>query len=77
MKAPKKIYLEWYHVGDKKYRDWVITPKTNNEPVEYIRTDDFVEKACEWLRNNSCNYANNAIGKEHFINDFKVSMNAE
>ncbi len=48
--APKKIFLEWYRIGDKKYRDWCITPKTNNETVEYTRTDAFIEKACEYFR---------------------------
>ena len=46
--APEKIFLEWYRIGDKKYRDWVITPKTNNEPIQYTRTDAFVEKALKW-----------------------------
>ena len=45
--APEKIFLEWYRIGDKEYRDWCITPKTNNEPVEYTRTDVFIEKACK------------------------------
>lgn len=44
METPEKIYLEWYRIGDKKYREWVITPKTNNEPVEYTRTDAIIEK---------------------------------
>ena len=48
--APEKIYLEWYRVGDKKYREWVITPKTNNKPIQYVRTDTFIEKACEWIK---------------------------
>ena len=48
-KAPEKIYLEWYRVGDKIYRDWCITPQTNNEPVEYVRTDAVIEKVCKWL----------------------------
>ncbi len=47
--APEKIYLEWYCVGDEKYREWVITPKTNNEPVEYLRADVVIEKALAYL----------------------------
>lgn len=49
--APEKIYLEWHCIGDKKHREWVITPKTNNEPVEYIRADIFIEKAKKFIRN--------------------------
>ena len=55
MKAPEKIFLEWYKIGDKKYRDWCITPKTNNEPVEFIRTDAFIEKAKEAFCKATCN----------------------
>ena len=50
--APEKIFLEWYRIGDKKYRDWCIMPKTNDESVEYTHTDAFIEKACEWLKDN-------------------------
>ena len=45
--------------------------------IEYTRTDAFIEKACEWLRNNSHNYANNALGIEYLINDFKDYMKGE
>ena len=78
--APEKIFLEWYRIGDKKYRDWCITPKTNNEPVEYTRTDAFIDNACEWIRNNYHKYADNALGKEYLLgmeyltNDFKNYM---
>ena len=47
--APEKIYLEFYRVGDKKYREWVITPKTNNESIQYTRTDAFIEKAAKFM----------------------------
>ena len=46
---PEKIFLEWYKIGDKKYREWCIIPKTNDEPVEYIRTDAFMMKARKWF----------------------------
>lgn len=48
--APEKIYLEFYRVGDKKYREWVITPKTNNESIQYTRTDAFIEKTEKFLK---------------------------
>ena len=47
--APEKIYLEFYRVGDRKYREWVITPKTNNESIQYTRTDAFIEKAVKFM----------------------------
>lgn len=46
--APEKIFLEWYRIGDEKYREWCIIPKTNDEPVEYTCTDVFIEKALKW-----------------------------
>ena len=39
MEAPKEIYLEWHTLGDDKWRDWCITPKTNDDPIKYIRAD--------------------------------------
>ena len=45
--------------------------------VEYVPVDAFVERACEWLRNNSHNYANNALGKEYLVNDFKDYLKGE
>jgi len=53
--APEKIFLEWYRIGDKKYRDWCITPKTNDEPVEYTRTNAFMKKAKEAFCKATCN----------------------
>lgn len=45
--------------------------------VEYVPVDAFIEKACEWIGNNSHNYANNALGKEYLVNDFKNYMKGE
>ena len=81
--APDKIYLEWYHVGDEKYREWVITPKTNNESIEYTRTDALIEKATEWLKKNADNYTwyDEMEGEsgmiDEFIEDFKNYMKGE
>ena len=45
----------------------------NKHLAEYIKwkKDASIKKACEWVRNNSHNYANNALGKEYLVNDFK------
>lgn len=69
--APDKIYLEWYRIGDKKYREWVITPKTNNENVEYIRKDVFIEKAINYLANNMQCDGYTLQTKGRFIRNFK------
>ena len=77
--APEKIYLEWYCIGDKKYREWVITPKTNDEPIQYIRFDAFIEKACEWLKKNGCGYwlDDSALSNKDLIEEFKKYMKGE
>lgn len=48
MEAPDKIYLE------KEYPNNGVLPNGLNytpssTDIEYIRTDAFIEKACEWL----------------------------
>ena len=82
--APEKIYLEWYRIGDKKYRDWCIIPKTNDEPVEYTLTDAFIEKALAYLHNKF--YFNNVFygivntdfnAMEEMYEDFKNYMKGE
>lgn len=65
-KAPEKIYLQ----EPTKVR----TEKKYDNDVEYTRTDTFIEKACRWLINNSHNYADNTLGKEYLVNDFKKAM---
>ena len=58
--------------GDRyDFVDEAVFPIEEGCEVEYVRKDTFIEKACEWLRNNSHNYANNALGKEYLVNDFK------
>ena len=72
--APERIILSADRDTKKILDEWVVNDYTDNIKIEYIRTDTFIEKTCEWLRNNSHNYANNALGKEYLINDFKSYM---
>ena len=72
MKAPEKIYVNITHPISDEYTE--IIAFEDGEGIEYTRTDTFIEKACEWLRNNHHNYANNALGKEYLVNDFKKYM---
>lgn len=75
--APEKIYLEWYCFGDKKYREWVITPKTNNEPVEYTRTNIFIENTLKWYcLDCECN-DNCKDTKCFFYNEYKRFLEGE
>ncbi len=70
MNAPEKIYVS-RHSGLHFYN------KNNEDDIEYTRTDAFIEKACEWIKNNSHNYANNTLGKEYLVSDFKNYMKGE
>ncbi len=69
--ASEKIYLEWYCIGNEKYREWVITPKTNNEPIQYTRTDAFIEKAENYLRNKCQRFILTEKDIEDFVNYMK------
>lgn len=83
--APEKIFLEWYKIGDKKYRDWCIIPKTNDEPVEYVRKDVFIKKLKCWLNEKGRNYCGEFnegfliefMTSEEAIEDFKNYMKGE
>ena len=46
--APEKLYLHPTAKGNVG-ASWLKFPLTN-EDVEYTRTDAFIEKACEWIR---------------------------
>ena len=74
-KAPEKLYLHPTAKGNVG-ASWLVFPLTDND-IEYTRTDAIIEKVCEWLRNNSYTYANNALGKEYLVNDFKNYMEGE
>lgn len=58
-KAPEKIYIprltsdgklihEWNDVPFEKFRFFFDEEIAEN--IEYIRTDAFIEKACDWFR---------------------------
>lgn len=77
MEAPEKIYL----TSDEK-NSYVFTRKrSDNEGVEYTRTDTFIKKACEWFENylfdlgypdDWCRDSPNIeSGKERFIKAMK------
>ena len=53
--APEKIYVEITHPISDKYTEIIAFEHGNG--IEYIRTDAFIEKACEWLKTNAGNYA--------------------
>jgi hypothetical protein len=71
MKAPEKIYLH-PDIGDKDFiRPWLKKPFNENS-VEYIRTDDFIEKAIKYIGNHFL-----VPGMDNEINDFVNYMKGE
>ena len=72
--APEKIYLERILCTNEVYDTWK-SQKTITDDIEYIRTDAFVEKACEWFR--KIDYDDNIPPfetTEEFIEGFKKAM---
>ena len=47
--APEKIYIPTILAAN------VVRYKEEGS-IEYVRTDAFIEKACDWLKNNASNY---------------------
>lgn len=82
--APEKIYL----TSDEK-NSYVFTQKrSDGKGIEYIRTDAFIEKACEFLRTHSevdyfelipdANYCGAGnLNKKRMIEDFKNYMKGD
>lgn len=60
-------------------RIWINLPQDlpcghiDSNSVEYTRTDAFIEKACEWLKNN----LQGIVGGSIYIDDFKNYMKGE
>ena len=69
--APEKIYI---HVRANKE----LGPTWHGtfigvHDIEYTRTDAFIEKACEWLKNN----LQGIVGGSIYIEDFRTYMKGE
>ena len=71
--APEKHYLNIDGDGIHYYTEG--TP-CEREYIEYIRTDVFVNKACEWLEPVFKNLAGHYSGSE-LLDDFKNYMKGE
>lgn len=82
MKAPEKVYIDDFGSGFS--HGWHTEHSYEND-IEYVRTDAFIEKACEWLRENKNRYVYNKGGHGEYIptcsnqiiEDFKKYMKGE
>ena len=81
MKAPEKIYIDTNdNLSDSVLYGFI--EKRKDDDIEYVRTDAFMEKACEFLTKSS-NYNEGFIYPSHsgvidaFVNNFKNYMKGE
>lgn len=82
LKAPEKIYLHPDIGGREFLRPW-LKRRANQESVEYIRADAFIEKAEKWFEEHFMNRLEWEIATYEFeniqsmIDDFKNYMKGE
>ena len=69
---PDKLYAR---TKDNITLDISYAPQTL-EAVEYVRTDAFIEKACEWLLTNASDYCilHNSYDTKELVKDFVDAM---
>lgn len=79
MKAPEKLY---FGEGDKGILD-IYSNKESNDEIEYICTDVFINKACDWLEDHIYEYLkrnrtwNEPDYEPKLIEDFRRAMKGE
>jgi len=81
MEAPERIYLFRNRIG-VVLDSWYLNPCNQLENIEYTRTDAFIEKASEWLKEHKEAVEtedNGIIGwiPDYFIEDFRNYMKGE
>ena len=70
--APERIWIEPATDLSK------LSGHVDKDSVEYIRKDAFIEKVCEWLRDNYLKYPNEDYADTtKFVMDFKKYMEGE
>lgn len=69
-KAPKKLYII-------QQNGLISYCRNNDEDIEYIRTDAFIEKAVDYIANNMRCNGYTTQTKVKFIRDFKKYMEGE
>lgn len=78
-KAPEKLYIALNEFTEDG-RTFVLGHRTDY-PIctEYIRSDAFIKKACEWLSKNTPDYINAFIEHDfgEFVEDFRKAQKRE
>ena len=76
--APEKVYIE-----PNLDSIWGMAERSCESEVEYVKTDAFIEKACEWIKENITNnpnansvlVRNGCVTFGMLVEDFKKYMN--
>ena len=71
-KAPEKIYL-FENPITETFDDGWLSKRSDENDIEYSRTDAFIEKACSWLENN----LQGIVGGSIYMEDFRNYMKGE
>lgn len=75
--TPEKIYLERVPCTDVVYDNWK-PQKTISDDIEYIRTDAFIKKACDYLQKNLWRTVlEEGKFRQRFVTDFEIYMKGE
>lgn len=79
MKAPEKVYIDDFGSGFS--HGW-HTEHSYEKDIEYIRKEAFIEKACEWIKENLLKHTyvyegEVGIGMAVFLEEFKQAMKVE
>ena len=74
--APEKIILSADRDTQIIKDEWVINDYTDNIKIEYVRTDAFIEKACEWLESVNLDYyqIREGVFSRELVVDFRKTM---
>ena len=76
--APEKVYIE-----PNLDSIWGMAERSCESEVEYVKTNAFIEKACEWIKENITNnpnansvlVRNGCVTFGMLVEDFKKYMN--
>ena len=76
MKAPERLYLSKNIYSTYLYQ---VPDPDDETAVEYTRTDAFIEKACEWLKENGGSYwmDDYDLPTDDLVSDFRDYMEGE
>ena len=69
METPEKIYMQQNTTTDC-YEEWWpewFEARAKDTDIEYTRTDAFIDKACDWLKENKDKYLYNTGERGEYI----------